>query len=285
MSESSAALESVCQNTGMGRTPTHLNLPGIGVAQTFATQAISNVERGQEHPALIQIGRAASSGELDRIMVRLEIAGGIGAGKTTLARVLAASWNSGLVHENVLDVPFFSKFYAAPQTYGFEKNISFLLSHADLIRDSMRGNGGVAVCDFALFQDLSYTDVGCSLADAGAVEGIYHRLIDRVGHPSLVVHLRCTPDTQLRRIALRGRSQEAGIERGYLVDLCAAIDRRLEQLRSEAPGLLVIEVDTDEVDYATNPAAAQAIARELTTSLKLPTEMIHSPAGAAGNPA
>ena len=52
-------------------------------------------------------------------MVRLEIAGGIGAGKTTLARVLANSWNSGLVHENVLDVPFFSKFYAAPQTYGF----------------------------------------------------------------------------------------------------------------------------------------------------------------------
>ncbi|MXQ13509.1 deoxynucleoside kinase [Microvirga makkahensis] len=84
-------------------------------------------------------------------MVRLEIAGGIGAGKTTLARVLADSWGSGLVHENVPDVPFFSKFYAAPQTYGLEKNISFLLSHVDLIRDSMRSNGGVAVCDFALF--------------------------------------------------------------------------------------------------------------------------------------
>jgi deoxyadenosine/deoxycytidine kinase len=191
-------------------------LASICAAQTFAIQAIPNVERGQEHPALIQIGKTASSGELGPIMVRLEIAGGIGAGKTTLARVLANSWNSGLVHENVLDVPFFSKFYAAPQTYGFEKNISFLLSHADLIPDSMRGNGGVAVCDFALFQDLSYTDVGCSPADARAVEGIYHRLIDRVGHPSLVVHLRCTPDTQLRRIALRGRSQEAAIERAYL---------------------------------------------------------------------
>src|SRR3712207_7752638 len=36
---------------------------------------------------------------LGRIMVRLEIAGGIGAGKTTLARVLANSWNSGLVQD------------------------------------------------------------------------------------------------------------------------------------------------------------------------------------------
>jgi deoxyadenosine/deoxycytidine kinase len=206
-------------------------------------------------------------------MMRLEIAGGIGAGKTTLARVLAGSWDSGLVHENVLDVPFFGKFYAAPQTYGFEKNISFLLSHADLIRDAMSGDGGVVICDFALFQDLSYTDIGCTPADVRAVEGVYHRLIDRIGHPSLVVHLRCTPDTQLRRIALRARSQETGIERAYLVDLCTAIDRRLEQLRSEAPGLAVIEVDTDEVDYATNPAAAHAIVGDLISSLKSPTEM------------
>jgi len=61
-------------------------------------------------------------------MTRLEIVGGIGAGKTTLARVLAEAWSSQVVHEDVLNVPFFSKFYAAPQIYGFEKNISFLLA-------------------------------------------------------------------------------------------------------------------------------------------------------------
>lgn len=67
----------------------------------------------------------------------------------------------------------------------------------------------------------------------------------------------------------RASRQKPGgrIERTYLVELCAAIDRRLEQLRSEAPGLPVIEVDTDEVNYAVNSAAAHAIARELTTSL------------------
>ncbi len=141
------------------------------------------------------------------------------------------------------------------------------------------------VCDFALFQDLSYTDIGCSPADADAVEAVYRRLVDRVGHPALVVHLRCTPDTQLRRIVSRGRSQETGIARAYLVDLCAAIDRRLEQLRSDAPGLTVIEVDTDEVDYATNPAAAHAVARELIGSLGAKAQMLPGRAGAAENQA
>jgi deoxyadenosine/deoxycytidine kinase len=216
-------------------------------------------------------------------MMRLEIAGGIGAGKTTLAHVLAQAWGSVLVHEDVLKVPFFSKFYAEPQTYGFEKNISFLLSHADLIRDAAIKNEGLVMCDFALFQDLSYTDVGCSPADAVAVEGVYHRLIDRVGHPSLVVHLQCTPDTQLQRIASRGRSQEAGIGRAYLVDLCEAIDRRLEQLRLEAPDLAIIKVDTEEADFATDPAAARAVVGELIRFLQSPTPLYASAARTVGN--
>ncbi len=218
-------------------------------------------------------------------MIRLEIVGGIGSGKTTLARVLAEAWDTQVVREDVLNVPFFSKFYAAPQVYGFEKNISFLLSHADLIRNAESRNEGLTVCDFALFQDLSYTDISCSPADADAVEAVYRRLVGRVGHPALVVHLRCTPDTQLQRIALRGRSQETGIERAYLVALCAAIDRRLEQLRSEAPDLTVLEVDTDEVDYAANPAAAHALAGEFIASLGTAAQMLPGRAGAAGRQA
>src|SRR3712207_6956032 len=47
-------------------------------------------------------------------------------------------------------------------TYAFEKNVSFLLSHGDLIREA---GGDPLVCDFALFQDLAYTDIACAPDD------------------------------------------------------------------------------------------------------------------------
>ena len=99
---------------------------------------------------------------------RLEIAGGIGAGKTTLARALAECASAHPIHEDVVTVPFFSQFYAAPQVYAFEKNISFLLSHADQVREVVSRKQPLIVCDFALFQDLSYTDIGCPAADVAA---------------------------------------------------------------------------------------------------------------------
>jgi deoxyguanosine kinase len=201
------------------------------------------------------------------LLRRLEIAGGIGAGKTTLARVLAERAGAHLIHEDVVTVPFFSQFYAAPQVYAFEKNISFLLSHADQVREVVSRKQPLVVCDFALFQDLSYADIGCPAADVAAVEGVYERLIARIGYPDVVVRLKCTPDTQLQRIARRGRTQETEISRTYLVDLCAANDRRLAELRTAAPGLSVIEVDTEASDYAADPAEAQAIATRLLSNL------------------
>jgi deoxyadenosine/deoxycytidine kinase len=200
---------------------------------------------------------------------RVEISGGIGAGKTTLARSLGAPacglGRPCLVEEEVRSVPFFAKFYAAPALYAFEKNVSFLLSHGDLIREA---GAEPLVCDFALFQDLAYTDIACARDDVPAVEGVYRRVLARTGPPSLLIHLLCTPDAQLERIARRGRPEEAGaIGRGYLEDLCGAIDRRRRELLAEHPGIPVVEVDTDALDTAGDPAAVEAVRARVLAAL------------------
>jgi DNA repair ATPase RecN len=53
-------------------------------------------------------------------------------------------------------------------------------------------------------------------------------------------------------------------------------------VRSEAPGLTVVEIDTDEVDYAVNHAAAQAVAGEILSTLGTTAQILRGRAGAAG---
>jgi deoxyadenosine/deoxycytidine kinase len=193
------------------------------------------------------------------LAARIEISGGIGSGKTTLARALAAVRpDARLVEEAVRDVPFFAQFYRAPAVYGFEKNVSFVLSHADRVRGSADPDGTKPlICDYALYQDLAYTDIVCAANDVRAVEAVHGRMVARVGHPRILVHLTCAPRTQLERIAKRGRPEEAGVNLAYLTDLCAAHDRRLAGFAASSPATGRLTLDTDSLDLDAHPGHLQ----------------------------
>ena len=173
-------------------------------------------------------------------MQRVEICGGIAAGKTSLARCLTHNGAGRLIEERFREVPFWEKFYAAPQVYAFEKNVSFLLFHADSIGDIMQLNDQrLAICDFAMFQDLAYASLGAASADLHIVRPIYDKLIKRIGFPSLIVKLNCAPETQLERIRRRARPQEKSIEMSYLVELGAKESRRTRSSSRRSRKLLL----------------------------------------------
>ncbi|HYF55168.1 MAG TPA: deoxynucleoside kinase [Salinarimonas sp.] len=195
---------------------------------------------------------------------RIEISGGIGAGKTTLARTLAALRPCRLVEEEVRTVPFFRQFYAEPMAYGFHKNVSFVLSHADRARSE---GGAAVVCDYALFQDLAYTDIVCEAADVRAVEAVLARMVARIGHPALLVHLACAPEIQLTHIARRGRPEEGGLGLPYLERLRTALDRRLAAFRRESPATRVLTIDADALDLEADPDALRDAATRIWAAL------------------
>ena len=56
----------------------------------------------------------------------LVIEGNIGAGKTSLASLLAEETGSRLVLEAFSDNPFLAKFYEDPDRYAFQLELSFL---------------------------------------------------------------------------------------------------------------------------------------------------------------
>lgn len=58
-------------------------------------------------------------------MQYLVIEGNIGAGKTTLATLLAQEFNAKLVLERFADNPFLPKFYDDPERFSFTLELSF----------------------------------------------------------------------------------------------------------------------------------------------------------------
>lgn len=171
-------------------------------------------------------------------MVRVEFCGGIGAGKSTCAALLARHWSLPLVSERFADNPYWRRFYDQPAAFALEKDLTFLLSHAE---DMRAGGDAPFVCDFAMFQTVAYSAIAGDGDDAAAIAAVYARLIARLGQPTLVVRLRCATQVQLTRIAARGRGPEAGITGDYLTRLDRAIDAQLARLPE---GIAVLEFDT-----------------------------------------
>jgi deoxyguanosine kinase len=196
---------------------------------------------------------------------RIEICGGIATGKTWLARSLSHHGPYQLVEERFREIPFWEKFYTAtPRAradYEFQKNASFLMFHAESIRDGKQSDSRDMICDFAMFQDLAY---GAFTPDLPILESIYSRLTEQIGVPTAIIRLRCAPEIQLERIRRRGRRPEQSIDRSYLDSLDQKIDERLSKLL-EKHQIEVREIDTGATDFVSN-SEAQKIA-ELAVTL------------------
>jgi deoxyadenosine/deoxycytidine kinase len=188
-------------------------------------------------------------------MTRIEICGGIAAGKTTLARLLAGS-SSVCVEEQFRDNPFWARFYADPDTWVEEKNFCFLVQHTAGIKAAAAAT--LVVCDYAVFQDLAYASLANKDGHAAMMCALHDHLYAALPAPTLVVHLNCAPSVQLQRIRARGRSEEAGITVEYLATLNRAIESMLERI-----DVSVHRIASDAVDFARDADTAAAVRNEV----------------------
>jgi deoxyadenosine/deoxycytidine kinase len=211
-------------------------------------------------------------------MKRVEICGGIATGKTSLARSFTHHGPYCLVEERFHEIPFWEKFYAAPneavrKEYELPKNVSFLLYHVESIREAQRVQQRDLVCDFAIFQDLAYAKAS---PDFGIIRTIWDKLRELIDPPTMIIKLDCAPEIQLERISRRGRGPEQSITRSFLVELSANIDKCLAEFINESKKkhkdkrkIEVIKIDTGKRNFVANPAA-QKIAGQVSEFLARP---------------
>lgn len=199
---------------------------------------------------------------------RIEICGGIASGKTTLANLLA-KLNINPILENFQTNPFWHAFYADPKDTAFETEITFLLQHYHQIKIA-RKSGNTIASDFSMYLDLAYAHVTLPQDKREIFLSVYREVEKELGAPALLIHLKCDPKIELKRIRERGREVENSITIEYLQQINTQLEKILvekahpEKLFVINSGLLdfaheedVKQSVLDQIDAALSPKASK----------------------------
>lgn len=176
---------------------------------------------------------------------RVEIAGGIASGKTTLARLMRLI---GLkpVHEKFKQNPFYTAFYADPVGTALETEITFLLQHYHAQKEFFKKSRSCCA-DFSVLLDRAYAAVTLSASDQRIFGELSARLERDLPDRSFTIFLDCSAPIKLRRIRRRGRIAERAITLEYVASVDTAL-RRVVRKASNAEDILVI--DSGKIDFA-----------------------------------
>lgn len=157
---------------------------------------------------------------------RIEICGGIAAGKTSLASVLEKE-GFVAIYEPFQDNPFLNEFYTNnEENNALETEIVFTLIHYNGIKKINVRN---AVCDYSMIQDYCYGK--CNLKDEDIIvfENLYNYLNKKILPADLIIYLKCNVNYLLQRIKERNRKMEQTISREYLQSNVDMIEKYLPQ--------------------------------------------------------
>ena len=154
------------------------------------------------------------------------VAGNIGAGKSSLTRLLSARYHLEPVYEAVDENPYLEDFYHDMRRYAFHSQMFFL---ATRLRQHLRqvNPGRRVIQDRTVYEDAAV--FARHLHEQGVLDDRDHRsyrtMYEAVSAalrpPDLLIYLRADLATLRRHIRQRGRGYEESIEDAYLLGLDA----------------------------------------------------------------
>ena len=186
--------------------------------------------------------------------MHIAIAGNIGAGKTTLTRLLAKNFNWKAQFEAVDNNPYLDDFYNDMEKWSFNLQIYFLGSRFRQVKE-IRESGENIIQDRTIHEDAfifasNLHDMGLLMSrDYENYLTVFNLMNSFVEAPDLLIYLRASIPTLVHQIQMRGRDYESSISIDYLNRLNENYE---EWVKSYDEGKLLI-IDVDNLDFVNNP--------------------------------
>jgi deoxyguanosine kinase len=217
----------------------------------------------------------------------LAIEGVIGVGKTTLARLLQPVFQAELLLEVFEENPFLSDFYSDRQRYAFQTQIFFLLSRYHQQRRAVPEvleRGANLIADYTFEKDALFASINLKGDELEMYYRVHEALAEKIPLPDLILYLRASTDTAMQRIALRDRSYERNMERGYIAEVNQAYEMFFMGARNSLgeQRVPVLAIDTNNLDYVRHPESLKLVENRIRQVLKLSPFQAELPIQTAG---
>ena len=177
------------------------------------------------------------------------VEGPVGAGKTSLARLLAERGGAELLLEEPQSNPFLAGFYHDPRRWALATQLFFLFQRANQVSglsqlDLFQRH---TVADFLLEKDPLFARINLSDDEFALYQRIYAHLAPQAAVPDLVIYLQAPVETLMARVRRRAAGYERGITEDYLARLTQAYGRFFHEYDA-APLLIVNSRNLNFVD-------------------------------------
>ncbi|MGC1633750.1 MAG: deoxynucleoside kinase [Gelidibacter sp.] len=186
--------------------------------------------------------------------MHVAIAGNIGAGKTTLTKLLAKHYRWEPQLEDVVDNPYLDDFYNQMERWSFNLQVYFLNSRFRQVMQ-IHESGRDIIQDRTIYEDSHIFAPNLHAMglmtnrDFENYRALFELMETFVQGPDLLIYLRSSIPNLVKQIHSRGREYENSISIDYL----SRLNERYEAwITGYNKGKLLI-IDVDNLDFVANP--------------------------------
>lgn len=185
------------------------------------------------------------------------IEGNIGAGKTTLAHLLARHYNARLVLEEFADNPFLPKFYENPKQYAFPLELFFMAERYKQLKELIHTKDlfqQFTISDYLFTKCLLFAKVNLPEEEFRLYQKLFEIIHQQIIQPDILIYLHAPVNKLQANIKKRQRSYEQEIPDEYLFNLQETYTHYIKQ-----HNIKTIFVDASNADFLSNEKHLQVI--------------------------
>ncbi len=182
----------------------------------------------------------------------IAIEGNIGAGKTSLAKMISQEFNAKLILEEFEHNSFLPKFYSEPERYAFPLELSFLADRYQQLKETVNQQelfSPFTISDYLVSKSLIFARKTLQNDEYNLYHKLFNIIYESLPKPELIIHLYVSVENLQRNIKNRGRDYEQSIKDEYLQSIQESYFDYIKQQENQR----IVIIDTNELDFVKNP--------------------------------